>query len=278
MRNLRSQLNQSVDYIQGLHGGTPSVGIILGSGLSSLGDSLTETVAIDGASIPHYPQATAPGHRGQLLLGKLAGLPVCLLDGRLHRYEGHEFDAIVYPVRLMIALGIRTLVVSNASGGVNENYRPGDLVILDDHINLMWGSPLRGTNIDQLGPRFPDMSCPYDPELTERAIQAATGEGIPVHRGVYLALSGPTYETPAEYRMARTLGADLVGMSTVPEVIAARHAGIRVLGISVVSNVFTVPQADSAGTSGDDVIATVARVTPAVTRVVMSVLAAEARS
>lgn len=275
MADIQSQLDESIEYIRSLDDAAPSVGIILGSGLSSLSDELTETVSIDGASIPNYPIATAPGHQGRLLLGQLAGSSVCLLDGRLHRYEGHGFDAIVYPVRLMVALGIRTLVVSNASGGVNDDYRPGDLVVLDDHINLMWGSPLRGPNPDQLGPRFPDMSSPYDAELSNLAIRAAVEEKLRVHRGVYLALTGPAYETPAEYRMARTLGADVVGMSTVPEVIAARHAGIQVLGLSVVSNVFAD---DPAGTSGDDVIATVAQVAPAVAQVVKSVLAVRQHS
>ncbi len=276
MINLHNQLNESVEYIRSFHTETPVAGIVLGSGLSSLSETLTDAVSIDGANIPHYPHASAPGHRGRPLLGKLAGLPVCLLDGRLHRYEGHSFDAIVYPVRLMIALGIQSLVVSNAAGGVNTAYRPGDIVILDDHINMMWGSPLRGANDDRLGPRFPDMSCPYDPELSDRTVKAAEKEGLRAHRGVYLALSGPTYETPAEYRMVRKLGADVVGMSTVPEVIAARYAGIRVLGISVVSNV--VSDEDPEGTSGEDVIATVASVAPAVGRVVTSVLAGELSS
>lgn len=273
MINLHASLEESVDYVRNFYAGTPVAGVVLGSGLSPLSDALDEVVAIDGADIPHYPQATAPGHRGRLLFGKLAGQPVCLVDGRLHRYEGHGFDSIVYPVRLMIALGIQTLVVSNAAGGVNQKYSRGDVVILDDHINMMWGSPLRGPNDDRMGPRFPDMSRPYDPQLAHLAKKAAKKEGLRAHRGVYLALSGPTYETPAEYRMVRKLGADVVGMSTVPEVITAQHAGIRVLGLSVVSNVAT--DDDLEGTSSDDVLATVASVAPAIGRVVTSVLASE---
>jgi purine-nucleoside phosphorylase len=276
MDDLHIRLNESVEYIHNFHTETPVAGIVLGSGLSSLGDSLEQAVSVDGSDIPHYPQATAPGHRGRLLFGKLAGVPVCLVDGRLHRYEGHDFDAIVYPVRLMIALGIRTLVVSNAAGGVNQTYSAGDIVILDDHINLMWGSPLRGVNDDRLGPRFPDMSCPYDPELARLAADTASKEGLTAHRGVYLALSGPTYETPAEYRMVRKLGADVVGMSTIPEVIAARHADIRVLGISVVSNIVAADEQN--GTSSDDVIATVSSVAPSIGRVVTAVLASELSS
>jgi purine-nucleoside phosphorylase len=173
----------------------------------------------------------------------------------------------------MIALGIRSLIVSNAAGAVNQKYRRGDIVILDDHINMMWGSPLRSPNDDQMGPRFPDMSRPYDRQLASRAKTAAKHEGLRAHRGVYLALSGPAYETPAEYRMVRKLGADVVGMSTIPEVIAAQHAGIRVLGLSVVSNVATDDVL--AGTSSEDVLATVSSVAPAVGRVVTSVLAGE---
>jgi purine-nucleoside phosphorylase len=276
MINIRANLNESVEYIRSLYTDAPAAGVVLGSGLSSLGAQLDQVVAIDGGDIPHYSQATAPGHRGRLLFGKLAGQHVCLIDGRLHRYEGHDFDTIVYPVRLMIALGIRTLVVSNAAGAVNQKYRCGDIVVLNDHINLMWGSPLRGPNDDRMGPRFPDMSRPYDPELARRAKQAAEEEGLRAHDGVYLALSGPTYETPAEYRMVRTLGADVVGMSTIPEVIVARHAGIRVLGLSVVSNVATPD--DLEGTSSDDVLATVSSIAPAVGRVVTSVLAGELSS
>lgn len=273
MDDLHNRLSDSVDYVRRFASETPVAGIVLGSGLGLLAESLEDVVAISGADIPHYPQATAPGHRGRLLLGKLAGLPVCLIDGRLHRYEGHDFESIAYPVRLMIALGIKLLVVSNASGGVNQDYQAGDVVILDDHINLMWGGPLRGANDERMGPRFPDMSSPYDAELAERAIEAARNEGLRTHRGVYLALTGPTYETPAEYRMVRKLGADVVGMSTVPEVIAARHAGIRVLGLSVVANVADENNLES--TSGEEVIATVASVAPAVGRVVTAVLASE---
>lgn len=276
MDDLQIRLNESVEYVHNFHTETPLAGIVLGSGLSSLGESLEQAVSVDGSDIPHYPQATAPGHRGRLLFGKLAGIPVCLIDGRLHRYEGHDFDTIVYPVRLMIALGIQTLIVSNAAGGVNQTYSTGDIVILDDHINLMWGSPLRGVNDDRLGPRFPDMSRPYDLQLASCAVEAASNEGLTAHRGVYLALSGPTYETPAEYRMVRKLGADVVGMSTIPEVIAARHADIRVLGVSVVSNIVSDDHQDA--TSGEDVIATVSSVAPAVGRVVTSVLASELSS
>lgn len=276
MINLAASLNESVEYVRNFYSDTPGSGVVLGSGLSSLSDALDEVVAIDGEDIPHYPQATAPGHRGRLLFGKLAGQHVCLIDGRLHRYEGHDFDAIVYPVRLMIALGIRTLVVSNAAGGVNQKYHSGDIVVLDDHINMMWGSPLRGPNDDQLGPRFPDMSTPYDPHLAHLARKAAKNEGLRAHKGVYLAFSGPTYETPAEYRMVRKLGADVVGMSTIPEVITAQHAGIRVLGLSVVSNM--AMEDDLEGASSDDVLATVAGVAPAVGRIVTSVLASELSS
>lgn len=270
MVDLHTRINESVDYIRRFNVDAPETGIVLGSGLSSLSESLDDVIAIHGADIPHYPKSTAPGHRGRLLFGNLGGVPVCLVDGRLHRYEGHAFDTIVYPVRLMVALGIQTLVVSNAAGGVNPEYGVGDVVVIDDHINLMWGSPLRGANDDRLGVRFPDMSRPYDVELSDRALKAARNEGLTAHGGVYLALSGPTYETRAEYRMVRTLGADVVGMSTIPEVIAARHANIRVLGLSIVSNVAHGDQQED--TSGAHVIASVAQVAPAVGRVVTAVL------
>lgn len=273
MHDLHTRINESVEYIRRFHADKPVAGIVLGSGLSSLGESLDNVIAIDGSDIPHYPKSTAPGHKGRLLFGELAGLPVCLVDGRLHRYEGHAFDTIVYPIRLMVALGIQTLVVSNAAGAVNPRYSVGDIAIIDDHINMLWGSPLRGANDDRLGTRFPDMCRPYDEELSSHALAAAASEGLNAHRGVYLALSGPTYETRAEYRMVRTLGADVVGMSTVPEVIAARHADIRVLGLSIVSNVAHDDQPDDI--SGDHVIDSVAQVAPAVGRIVKTVLTSQ---
>lgn len=275
MPDLHAQLAASTKFIRERAPAKPVVGIVLGSGLGPLSDSLSNPTVVEGSEIPFYPRASAPGHRGKLRFGELAGVPVVLMDGRLHRYEGHEFDSIVYPVRLMMQLGIELLVVSNAAGGVNPDYATGDVVVLDDHINMMWGNPLTGPNDDRMGPRFPDMSCPYDPDISDRAVDAARAENLNVHRGVYLAFAGPTYETPAEYSMARKLGADVVGMSTVPEVITASHAGMRVLGLSVVSNVVTIGDDDLEGTSGDDVLSTVGAVAPAVGRAVETLIAEE---
>lgn len=214
----------------------PRVGVVLGSGLGGLADALEETVEIPYGEIAGWPGSTAVGHAGVLVVGALDGVPVAVMSGRAHLYEGIGAERAVFGVRVLGRLGIGTLVVTNAAGGINESFRPGQLVLVSDHVNLQGTSPLVGPNDESLGPRFPDLSDAYDPELRAQARQAATELGIELGEGVYAAWLGPQFETPAEIRFMRAFGGDLVGMSTVQEVIAARHMGIRCLGISVVTN------------------------------------------
>lgn len=214
----------------------PRVGVVLGSGLGGLADAIEDAVEIPYASVPGWPVSTAVGHAGTLVLGSLDGAPVAVMRGRAHLYEGIGAERVVFGVRVLGRLGIRSLVVTNAAGGINESFRPGLLVLISDHVNLQGTSALVGPNDDSLGPRFPDMSDAYDPDLRERAREAAGRLGIELGEGVYAAWLGPQFETPAEIRFMRAVGGDLAGMSTVQEVIAARHMGIRCLGISVVTN------------------------------------------
>jgi purine-nucleoside phosphorylase len=214
----------------------PSIGLVLGSGLGALADELDGRVEIAYADIPGWPVSTAVGHSGTLVVGTLGGAPIACMRGRAHLYEGVGVERVVFGVRVLARLGVRTLVVTNAAGGINLDYRPGLPVLISDHVNLQGTSPLVGPNDDSLGPRFPDMSDAYDPELRARARDAAARLGIELGEGVYGGWLGPQFETPAEIRFMRAAGCDLAGMSTVQEVIAARHLGIRVLGISVVTN------------------------------------------
>lgn len=213
----------------------PEVGIILGSGLGKLADRIENPVTIPYRDVPGMPAPTALGHKGNFIIGVLGGKRVIAMQGRYHSYEGYPMQDVVLPVRIMKVLGISTLLVSNAAGGVNFDYRIGDLMIIRDHINMI-PNPLIGPNIEELGPRFPDMTRPYDPGLIRQAEAIAAAEGIDVRKGVYLACSGPNYETPAEYSFFRNIGADAVGMSTTPEVIAARHCGLKVFGVSVITD------------------------------------------
>lgn len=215
---------------------TPAVGIILGSGLGGVTAAITGAVTIPYDTIPHFARSTAHGHAGQLVCGLLEGVPVVVLEGRQHAYEGYPLAQITFPVRVLQRLGARRLVVTNACGGLNPHFRTGDLMVIDDHINLMNGNPLIGINDERLGPRFPDMSAPYTPGLIDEALAVARRENFVAHRGVYVAVTGPNLETRAEYRFLRGIGADVVGMSTVPEVIVAVHAGLEVLGISVITD------------------------------------------
>ena len=214
----------------------PTVGIILGSGLGGVTTAITEKVTIPYESIPHSAKSTAHGHAGQLVCGFMEGVPVVVMEGRMHAYEGYPLAQIAFPVRVLKRLGANLLVVTNACGGLNPHYRTGDLMVIDDHINLINDNPLVGINDERLGPRFPDMSAPYTPELIDAALAVARQENFSAHRGVYVAVAGPNLETRAEYRFLRTIGADVVGMSTVPEVIVAVHSGLRVLGISVITD------------------------------------------
>ncbi len=240
MPDLYDQINTAAAYIVSRAPQfQPAIGIILGSGLGALADDVTDAIAIPYGEIPGFATSTVVGHAGKLLLGNLGGRPVLVMAGRLHFYEGYTMQQVTFPVRVMHALGVGTLLVTNAAGGLNPDYRQGDLMLIADHINLpgMAGnSPLFGPNDERLGPRFPAMNGAYDSELRGQTRAAATRLNIPLREGVYIFLSGPTYETPAEVRMLRTLGADAVGMSTVPEVTVARHSGMRVLGISTITN------------------------------------------
>lgn len=208
----------------------------MGSGLGALADSIENPVVIPYGEIPHWPESTAPGHDGKLIIGGFGGKSIVAMKGRVHYYEGYSMEQVVFPVRVLARWGIKTYIASNASGGVDYGLAPGDMVLIHDHINLMGDNPLIGPNLDEIGVRFPDMTYAYDPDLLNLAEEVARDKNLTVRRGVYLALAGPSYETPAEIRMARMMGADVVGMSTVPEVIGANHGGMRVLAVSCVAN------------------------------------------
>ena len=235
-QSLTERIEEAVAAIRARSGVAPAVGVILGTGLGGLAERIQVETAIPYEEIPHFPLSTVESHSGRLLLGTLGGKPTVAMQGRFHRYEGYTLQQVTFPVRVMRALGAETLVVSNACGGMNPFWAPGDLVLIADHINLLGDNPLIGPNEDALGPRFPDMSEPYSQALQELAVQVATEKKIALRRGVYVAVPGPNLETRAEYRMLRTLGADVVGMSTVPEVIVAVHGGMRVVGISIITD------------------------------------------
>ncbi len=227
---------EAVEFIRSRSPLAPRVGVVLGSGLGEFAGRLQDAVAIPFGEIPHFRKASVAGHAGRLVLGTVGGVATAVLQGRYHFYEGHAIEDVVFPVRVLGKLGITGLLLTNAAGGIGSELRPGDLMIIRDHINGMGINPLRGGNDERLGPRFPDMSAVYDPEFQELIAAAQAEIGREPKRGVYLALSGPSYETPAEIRMLAALGADAVGMSTVPEAICARHLGLRVAGISCVTN------------------------------------------
>jgi purine-nucleoside phosphorylase len=250
----------------------PAAGLILGSGLGGFADGFARATAIDYADIPHFPRSQVAGHQGRLVIGERAGVRCVAMQGRVHLYEGHSAEAVGFPARVLIALGARIVIVTNAAGGVNPRWSPGTLMVIRDHIDLLRDHALRGPNDDRLGPRFPDMTAAYAPELRALVQRAATAAGVELEEGVYAAMPGPSYETPAEIRMLQVLGADAVGMSTVPEVCVARHMGARVIGISCITN-------QAAGITGhplshDEVTATAARVRASFERLLDAVLAA----
>jgi purine-nucleoside phosphorylase len=214
----------------------PKIGLVLGSGLGAFADELSDAVRVPYSQIPSFPLSTAVGHAGQMVIGKAGDIPVAVMQGRVHLYEGYSAEQVGFPVRVLGRMGIRALIITNAAGGINAKYKQGALVVISDHINLQGQNPLVGANDEHFGPRFPDMTQAYWKPYREMALQAAQKLGKTVHEGVYAGLLGPSYETPAEIRYLRTIGADLVGMSTIAEVIAARHMGIKVLGISCVTN------------------------------------------
>ena len=249
----------------------PRTGIILGTGLGNLADEVAVVAEIPYGDLPYFAQSTVQSHRGRLVFGDLDGHPVVVMAGRLHYYEGWTMQQATFPVRVLAALGIERLVITNASGGVNPHLQGGDIVVVRDHINLLPENPLRGTNDERLGPRFPDMSKPYDADLRARALAAAQKHGIRAFEGVYSAMQGPNLETPAEYTMLRHLGSDCTGMSSVPEVLVARHQDLPVLLLSLVTNVAYPPSAIKE-TSVDDVIAIARAAEPSLSRLVQEVL------
>lgn len=229
-------VEKAVEYIRSQIGDTFEIGIILGSGLGTLGEKIQNARYVDYRDIPHFPVSTAPGHVGRFVFGTLKGKKVMCMQGRIHLYEGYPVESVVMPIRVMKLMGVRRLVVTNAAGGINENFDVGDIMVISDHINFTGRNCLMGKNDDRFGCRFPDMSFGYSPELSRVAFQCAKSLGMKLQKGVYIGCTGPSYETPAEIRAFRTMGADAVGMSTVQEVIAANHCGIDVLGFSLISN------------------------------------------
>jgi len=234
--DLRERIEKSTEFIRENSGFEPEIGIVLGTGLGSLADYIDKVSSIDYADIPEFPVSTVFGHEGRLILGRLEGKRVIAMQGRFHYYEGYSMQEVTIPVRVMKKLGIKLLVASNACGGLNPNFEAGDIMIITDHINFMGTNPLIGPNLEEFGPRFPDMSQVYDKELVELLEKIAASQGIRVHKGVYGAVSGPNYSTKAELSMMIKLGADTVGMSTVPEAIAARHCGLKVAGVSCITD------------------------------------------
>ena len=245
---------EAADYMASRLGGRkPQVGIILGSGLGKLADSIENPVVIPYTDVPNFVKSTAIGHKGNFISGTLGGKSVLAMQGRFHYYEGYPMDKVTLPVRVMVRLGIKTLFVSNAAGGVNFDFRVGDLMIIKDHINKL-PNPLIGPNLEEFGPRFPDMTRPYDPKLIALAEEIGREKGIELKKGVYLAGTGPSYETPSEYKYFRMIGADAIGMSTIPEVIVARHSSVPVFGMSVITNEAHDDYAEDFENNGDDVV------------------------
>jgi purine-nucleoside phosphorylase len=230
------QVQQATNAVRAAWSGKPSVGLVLGTGLGALASEIASPVAIPYPEIPHFPRSTVESHKGQLVCGELAGRQVVAMEGRFHLYEGYTAPQVTFPIRVMKELGCELLVVSNACGGLNPQFAKGDVMVIEDHINLLGVNPLIGPNDDRLGPRFPDMIEPYDRSLQDLALRVALEANIVAHRGVYVAVTGPNLETRAEYRFLRGIGADVVGMSTIPEVLTAVHAGLKVLGFSIVTD------------------------------------------
>ncbi len=270
MLHLAAQIAEATAAVRAAWDRTPRAGIILGTGLGNLAREIQGGPTIPYESLPHFPRSTAVSHAGQLVCGTLAGVPVVAMEGRFHAYEGYSHQQLTFPVRVMKALGAGTLIVSNACGGMNPIYRRGDIMVIDDHINMMGDNPLVGVNDDELGPRFPDMSAPYDAGLIDYALEIARRENFVAHRGVYVAVTGPNLETRAEYRFLRTIGADVVGMSTVPEVIVAVHATLRVLGLSVITDMCFPDALEPANI--DMILAAAAESEPKLRAIVLGVL------
>jgi purine-nucleoside phosphorylase len=270
--HFRRQVEECSRYLMDRLNLSPRWGIIMGTGQKLLVERLVDGESLGYEELPHFPRATSPTHRGRLCWGRLADRPVLVFQGRLHAYEGYPLSQVTMPVRLMAALGVQNLLITNAAGGLNPHFKNGDLMLIADHINLLGDNPLAGENVEAWGPRFPDLSRVYDRGLMELAEETARVEGIILRRGVYVAVKGPSLETPAETRFLRFIGADAVGMSTVAEVIAAVHAGLRNLGISIISNV-NLPDA-MAPITLEDVVASVAQAESRLVTIILGILAA----
>ena len=271
-----AQYDEAADFIRSRTGHTPTVGLILGSGLSGLAEQIAGADMIPYAEIPHFPVSTVAGHAGRLVIGELAGVTVCAMQGRFHFYEGYTMQQVTLPVRVMRRLGVQTLIVTNAAGGVNPAYQVGDIMAIEDHINLVGmagANPLSGPNLEEFGPRFPPVNRVYTRRLRQLAAAVAATEDVPLRSGVYIQLSGPNFETPAEIRMVRAWGADAVGMSTVAETIVAHHAGMQVLGLSTITNV-AIDQVDAdSEPSHEEVVEAGKVIVPRLTRLLLGVLA-----
>ena len=263
-------VHEAAEVVRARYSATPVAGIILGTGLGGLAREIDVAATVEYADIPGFPLSTVESHAGRLLCGALGGKPVVAMQGRFHRYEGYSLQQVTFPVRVLRALGAETLIVSNACGGMREEWAPGDLMLIADHINLLGDNPLVGPNDDRLGPRFPDMSAPYDAELRSLARDVAAAQGTVLREGVYVAVTGPNLETRAEYRMLRGIGADVVGMSTVPEVIVAVHGGMRVLGLSIITDQCIPETLEPAELA--TIIATAARAEPRLAALVRGVM------
>lgn len=270
MTRYRQQVDESAAFLQPRLGGRPQVGIILGTGYSGLAQHLNVAQSLSYAEIPHFPRPTGPSHAGSLISGSLGGKAVLVLQGRVHAYEGYALTQVTFPVRVMAALGLKLIIITNAAGGLNPLFRPGDLMLISDHINLLGDNPLVGYNVDDWGLRFPDCSAVYDRRLRELAEQVALQLGLRLRQGVYVAVKGPSLETPAETRFLRLIGADAVGMSSVPEAIVALHAGMRILGLSVIANV-NLPDA-MAAIEISEVIRVVQQAEPPLVRLLVGLL------
>lgn len=272
--SLRDRIGEAAATVRAHSGGgfVPEVGIVLGSGLGGLADVVDAEATVSYAEIPHFPVPTAEGHRGRLILGRLEGRRVAALQGRVHLYEGHTPERVTFPVRVLHALGVHTLIVTNAAGGLNPSFRAGDLMLITDHINFTGTNPLVGPNDAALGPRFPDMSRAYHPALRETAAAAAQAEQVTLREGVYVGVLGPSYETPAEVEMLARWGADAVGMSTVAEVIVARHIGVRVLGIAAITNALARGGVSAGLVTHKEVLATAVELGPRFVRLVRRIV------
>ena len=260
MNNLSQRLAETTAFIRSKTHVVPYIGYLTGTGLGESAESMTVDTAIEYRNIPHFPISTVQSHKGRLLTGRLSDCPLIVLQGRFHLYEGYSPMEVTYPVRLMQQLGVKILILSNAAGGLNNSFSPGDIMLISDHINLTLTNPLIGPNDDALGVRFPDMSCAYNPELISTAEDAARAAGLKLQKGIYVGLIGPALETPAEVKFLETIGAEAVGFSTVQEVIAAVHGGLRVMGLSVITNVHN--PADPVPASVEEIIAVAQKTAP----------------